>query len=827
MLSKVPPTKKGKSKFSNLRQEVAFENYPSKLSVEDLIYLQENFNGSRLTNQLRKKLPGIIPTLNEERIRKDQYNREFEAILLPERTATGWKVDPSHLIEILCFRYYWLSSIKHWCLYGDGRQIGGRCSTYLGISILNNEAFLHGVSFQSLKEMFPISIFYEKDSRNNLEENPGYPNSKLNAFIAKEVEKGGSKFYLTGDEMFFEAMLGGDGVLDPTSDTGWNTYHECMPWNESKKITGKDGLRTSLSVNIDRTHPSAILNAIPIENHVFCILHAVARCVEKLLNLVVLAVISESNISSQNHCANTFVKTYLISNLENNINRRGVRQGQFRIHFDKSGKPEPVKLNKDHALAIISPTPAGLEHRFPHVLHNVSSSRLIATKLSSATRAKLSLKLQYTHKEIEKEIWDNFYMMVTILKSDPYPELLEGKLEGSKKAEDYAWGYSQSDITQYIKYAECFYQLFVLRYTFTNLTPYMMKLIDLAPLLMERLPFSRGRFQSEAGEHANYEHNCFYYQHTTRHGGLQKIDPIVSVFRNMYKRLTYSIREGDGTEESCHSRQMVDVYVKRHLYAKQIQRWNLGHFKVIRKQGKATNVVTTEVKDFLFRGMNFVLCGAVPKLIEQKFTQAEFSELLKANGGKVRNSVSESKLSTKKFVFLSGKSHHGGKKTLPSSIKFALRHGHPVVDYTFIIETIKAKKLQEIEKYRINFPSWSSHITKQVSLEERHFSKAKKMTSIIKSKRKKKWRLKSKQRKHIGNPCLHFVWRKMREAGDKQKMSFAQNTALLSKRMKEWKALSVEDKARERDEWKNEIRLKRFLLSKNKLDNPAYMKYIS
>ncbi|KAJ8019105.1 hypothetical protein HOLleu_42516 [Holothuria leucospilota] len=443
-------------------------------------------------------------------------------------------------------------------------------------------------------------------------------------------------------------------------------------------------------------------------------------------------------------------------------------------------------------------------------------------------------------------------MMVTILKSDPYPELLEGKMEGSRKAEDYAWGYLQSDITQYIKYAECFYQLFVLRYTFTNLTPYMMKLIDLAPLLMERLPFSLGRFQSEAGEHANYERNCFYYQHTTRHGGLQKIDPIVSIFRNMYKRLTYSIREGDGTEESCHSRQMFDVYGKRHLYAKQIQRWwrrvsflkrriravtciqrifrqkNLGHFKVIKKQGKATNVVTTEVKDFLVRGMNFVLCGAIPKLNEQKFTQAEFSELLKANGGKVRNSVSESKLSTKKFVFLSGKSHHGGKKTLPSSIKFALRHGHPVVDYTFIIETIKAKKLQEMEKYRINFPSWSSHITKQVSLEERHFSKAKKkMTSIIKSKRKKKWRLKSKQRKHIGNPCLHFVWRKMREAGDKQKMSFAQNTALFSRLMKEWKALSVEDKARERDEWKNEIRLKRFLLSKNKLDNPAYMKYIS
>ncbi len=38
------------------------------------------------------------------------------------------------------------------------------------------------------------------------------------------------------------------------------------------------------------------------------------------------------------------------------------------------------------------------------------------------------------------------------------------------------------------------------------------------PEQMDSLPFPIARFQSEGGEHANYEHNTFYYQHTTRHG---------------------------------------------------------------------------------------------------------------------------------------------------------------------------------------------------------------------------------------------------------------------------------------------------------------------
>lgn len=57
--------------------------------------------------------------------------------------------------------------------------------------------------------------------------------------------------------------------------------------------------------------------------------------------------------------------------LVNNINKRGIGQGNFHINFDKGGKLEPITLNKDHALGIISSPADGREGDFPHVLSNV------------------------------------------------------------------------------------------------------------------------------------------------------------------------------------------------------------------------------------------------------------------------------------------------------------------------------------------------------------------------------------------------------------------------------------------------------------------------
>lgn len=71
----------------------------------------------------------------------------------------------------------------------------------------------------------------------------------------------------------------------------------------------------------------------------------------------------------------------------------------------------------------------------------------------------------------------------------------------------------------------------------------MMKFIDIVPLLMDTLPFSLGRLQNEGGEHANYLHNRFYYHHTIRHGGSNRVDPILALFNNIYKKVSYSVKK--------------------------------------------------------------------------------------------------------------------------------------------------------------------------------------------------------------------------------------------------------------------------------------------
>ena len=81
---------------------------------------------------------------------------------------------------------------------------------------------------------------------------------------------------------------------------------------------------------------------------------------------------SEGNKAQQLKQSAPSTKQLIIDNLVSNINKRGIRQGTFQIHFDKSGKQElPISLNKDHALGIISPAPLGRESDFPHVMKNV------------------------------------------------------------------------------------------------------------------------------------------------------------------------------------------------------------------------------------------------------------------------------------------------------------------------------------------------------------------------------------------------------------------------------------------------------------------------
>lgn len=846
ILQNVPPTKKFKKRYDNMLQEISSENFKSPLCVEDIINIEQNYSGTRFVDKLRKKLPGVIPSQRRERERKKEYKKEFDAVLLPRRTSTGWAIDPERLLEVLHFKYYWLKKEKFWRVYGDGREIGGRSSTFLSISVLNNEAFLHGILYQSPKEVYPLCIFYESDSRDNLEENLGFPSSYLNDFFGAKMRRNNS-FFITGDEMFLEALLDGNKVLSPTSDLGWNIYSETSLM--SKEVTDSAGFRTGLEAKIDRQCPSAIFNTVPLKNYIFCLLHGLARSVEKFMNLVVSDILSEANKAQQ--CGEDRV-SYLESKLnalENNINRRGIRQGNFRIHFDKSGKVEPVKLNKDSALTIIAPEwhDHGSSTKFPHVLTNVSTSRPLQKQVKKEVREKLGLKEKYTEAEIERDIWGHFYQMCIILKEDPIPKLIEGKVEGSLDPEDYSWGYTEHQKIDYVHHAECFYQLFVLRYTHKNLTPYMVKFIDYAPLFMKELPFSMGRYQSEGGEHANYLHNCFYYQHTTRHGGRQKEDPILAIFNNIWSSLSYSICSGGTTDNGMKVSKDFEQYVKQHVNAKIIQTWRrmvffqkqriravlcIQKYFRQRKRGKPfvklnvsyASKLHSDEEELSFHHYHFAICGTLPVIDGKKYSQATFKDLITNHHGRVCAKLPDSnKLPTKRYTVLTSDKVRE-MKTIPSQIKSALRNGHKILKFNFVTDSIRDGKLKNEQHYMLDFTKHLKTLPKRLSLESKHFSKRKTMKSLIKGKRKTPWKPK---RVTLGNPCLHYVWRNMRNHQKMKKLSFHENRDLFSKLMKQWKNLPLEEKSAEEKAWKVEADVKLQLKKKHESNEFAYQYFFN
>ena len=267
------------------------------------------------------------------------------------------------------------------------------------MSIVNNEMLLHGLSYQNPKEVYPVSLFYESDSRDNLEENLNMGSSNiLDDFISQEPMHDDitKHVYFGGDHMFVQAILDGSNKLSPQTDSGWNLYHES---NRCKMLeTAANGLCTDLNLPIDRTHPESLLPSIPLSKIVPSILHSLPRCVEKLMMLGVELIILQSRKNSE--ASNTMHTEDLVGNLETNVNAHGVRNGNFAITFDKSGTVDHIKLNKDHALVIVSPPPAGKEALYPHVLSNVvTCSTSMSISLPEKVRKYLNLDNEITENQ--------------------------------------------------------------------------------------------------------------------------------------------------------------------------------------------------------------------------------------------------------------------------------------------------------------------------------------------------------------------------------------------------------------------------------------------
>jgi hypothetical protein len=168
--------------------------------------------------------------------------------------------------------------------------------------------------------------------------------------------------------MFSEHIPDDSSELGPLTQDGWNIY--CKLYKESKGQVADSHLRTDLDMPINHILDHSLLGKVSLKHTILCLLHALARIVETLLNLDIINTYSEAAKLKQTPRGNLDL-LYLISNLEGNINIRGVRHGNFHILMEDCGKPKPVSLNKDHAFVIICPTPTGKEKEYPHIMHGV------------------------------------------------------------------------------------------------------------------------------------------------------------------------------------------------------------------------------------------------------------------------------------------------------------------------------------------------------------------------------------------------------------------------------------------------------------------------
>lgn len=96
----------------------------STVSAAGLLQLIDTVNTTETISQLRKLLPGYFASQRKVTALKAKFREEFNAVLKPKRTATGWRIDPERLRECLLFRYLYAHTIY---LPAESERLRCRC----------------------------------------------------------------------------------------------------------------------------------------------------------------------------------------------------------------------------------------------------------------------------------------------------------------------------------------------------------------------------------------------------------------------------------------------------------------------------------------------------------------------------------------------------------------------------------------------------------------------------------------------------------------------------------------------------------------------------
>ena len=95
------------------------------LDKQHTLHVQDNMNSTEFVRVL-----GLLDSGYSVNQLKKNQNAEFNIVLQPERTATGWKINPDRLRTCLKYVYPWLPPEEYWRIYGDAQTYGKQeCST--------------------------------------------------------------------------------------------------------------------------------------------------------------------------------------------------------------------------------------------------------------------------------------------------------------------------------------------------------------------------------------------------------------------------------------------------------------------------------------------------------------------------------------------------------------------------------------------------------------------------------------------------------------------------------------------------------------------------
>ena len=365
----------------------------------------------------------------------------------------------------------------------------------------------------------PFTFFYGKDTRLNLELNLGDPlkQGSLNAWTESMIDRG-HKIFVSCDAKFSDNLLGGG--LDPTSTDSFTMYNY-----ETKdtrcEVGNSTGFRSELGRVIEREHPESLLPSLPTScyipdgNHCFC------RLTE---HMVFDRCMSCMNLEGQQSMGGQAAKDQTLGHFLSNINARGVRNGKFELKYEGK-KLEQDTLNVNHAETISSPASEYTGAIYPEILDNVTSKEVL---FDLPAKLKDSLNwpsLKISEYDLEMKIWEVHWTLHEMERWDEDPRQFENRLnpgssKGSTDPSYYRFGLTDMEKEKFVKLTDLYHALTLLRYGSSKLFPYLMKRVDVFPIMLRELPFhSLFRGGTECGERTHYLRQCLYFGHSARGGG--------------------------------------------------------------------------------------------------------------------------------------------------------------------------------------------------------------------------------------------------------------------------------------------------------------------